>query len=97
MLKMQLDSFDINILKDNFDDEVISQLDKQNVDKIYNYLISLGVYYAKDIFVSQADLFLMDYDLFVQKFQRLKNKLGENYIELLGEDCSLIDEMYEDG
>ena len=55
------------------------------------------MYCAKDIFVSQADLFLIDYNLFIQKFEKLRNKLGENYIELLGEDCSLIDEMYEDG
>ena len=92
---MQLDNIDIKVLKENFDDEIISQLDNRNVNKIYNYLINLGVYYAKDIFISQADLFLMDYDLFVEKFEKLKQKLGEDYIDMLGEDCSLIDIMYE--
>ena len=95
-IKMQLDNIDIKVLKENFNDEIISQLDEQNISKIYNYLIDLGVYYAKDIFISQADLFLLDYDLFVQKFEKLKQKLGENYIDMLGEDCSLIDIMYED-
>ena len=94
-IKMQLDNIDIKVLKENFDDEIISQLDKQNVNKIYNYLINLGVYYAKDIFISQADLFLLDYDLFVEKFEKLKQKLGDNYIDMLGEDCSLIKIMYE--
>ena len=93
---MQLDNIDIKVLKENFDDEILSQLDEQNISKIYNYLIDLGVYYAKDIFISQADLFLLDYDLFVEKFEKLKQKLGENYIDMLGEDCSLIDIMYED-
>lgn len=92
---MQLDNIDIKVLKENFDDEIISQLDNRNVNKIYNYLINLGIYYAKDIFISQADLFLMDYDLFVEKFEKLKQKLGNNYIDMLGEDCSLIDIMYE--
>ena len=94
-IKMQLDNIDIKVLKENFDDEIISQLDNQNVNKIYNYLIDLGIYYAKDIFISQADLFLLDYDLFVEKFEKLKQKLGYDYIDMLGEDCSLIDIMYE--
>ena len=93
---MQLDNIDIKILKENFDEEIISNLDYENVSKIYNYLINLGVYYAKDLFISDASLFLLDYELFVEKFQKLKNKLGDNYIDMLGQDCSLIDSMYED-
>ena len=93
---MQLDNIDIKILKENFDNEILSQLNEQNISKIYNYLINDGIFYAKDIFISQADLFLLDYELFVTKFEKLKNKLGENYIDMLAEDCSLIDIMYED-
>ena len=91
---MQLDEIDIKILKENFDDDIIKQLDYENVSKIYNYLIINGIYYAKDIFISQVDLFLMEYDLFVDKFEKLKEKLGDNYIKLLAEDTSLIDDMY---
>ena len=93
---MQWDNIDIKILKENFDDELLSQLDEQNISKIYNYLINDGVYYAKDIFISQADLFLLEYELFVKKFEKLKEKLGKNYIDMLGEDCSLIDLMYQE-
>ena len=93
---MQLDSIDIKILKENFDENIIGRLDSENVSKIYNYLINSGVYYAKDIFISQADLFLLDYEVFVLKFEKLKNKLGNDYVDMLGEDCSLIDVMYEE-
>lgn len=91
---MQLDEIDIKILKENFDDYIIKQLDYENVSKIYNYLINSGIYYAKDIFVGQVDLFLMEYDLFVEKFEKLKRELGDNYVELLGEDSELIDIIY---
>ena len=91
---MQLDEIDIKILKENFDDDIIKQLDYENVSKIYNYLSTSGIYYAKDIFISQVDLFLLDYDTFVEKFEKLKQKIGDKYIELLAEDSSLIDIMY---
>ena len=91
---MQLDEIDIKILRENFDDDIIKQLDYKNVGKIYNYLITNGIYYAKDIFISQVDLFLLDYDTFVHKFEKLKEKIGDKYIELLAEDTSLIDIMY---
>ena len=92
---MQLDEIDIKIIKENFDEDIIKQLNEDNVVKIYNYLINGGIYYAKDIFISQLDLFLLDYDLFVEKFEKLKTKLGTNYVEILGEDCDAINSMYE--
>ena len=92
---MQLDRIDLRMLNENFDRDIINQLDMENVNKIYNYLIDNGIYYAKDIFISQVDLFLLDYEMFVEKFEKLKERLGNNYIDLLGEDCSLIDIMYE--
>ena len=92
---MHLDRIELRILNENFDRDIINQLEMENVNKIYNYLIDNGIYYAKDIFISQVDLFLLDYEIFVEKFEKLKERLGNNYIDLLGEDCSLIDIMYE--
>ena len=92
---MQLDEIDIMVLQENFDDEIIKQLNLDNVGKIYNYLLQNGIYFAKDIFLGQADLFLMDYKNFEEKFETLKIKLGNNYVELLGQDCSLINFMYQ--
>mgnify|MGYP001854697100 CR=1 FL=1 len=42
------------------------------------------------------DLFLMNKDEFVKRFEKLKQKLSENYVDKLGEDLSLMDVMYED-
>ena len=92
---MLLDSIDISILKENFDDEILEQLDNENVNKIYNYLIENGIYYAKDIYISQVYLFLLEYDNFVEKFEIIKQKLGENYIDIIGEDAAILESMYE--
>lgn len=91
---MMFDDVDIKVLKENFDDEMISQIEEENVAKIYNYLIREGIYYAKDLFISSLDLFLLPSEVFIQKFEKLKNELGSDYINKLGEDSSLIETMY---
>lgn len=90
-----MDNFDISILKENFDDETINKLDALNVYKILKYLKANNVYYAKDLFISSLDLFLLPLDQFIKQFEKLKNKLGKDYVEKLGEDTSLIEIMYE--
>ena len=93
---MELDEIDIKVLRENFDDETISEIDNENVSKIMKYLKENGVYYAKDLFISSLDLFLLPSDNFIDQFEKLKTKLGSNYVEELGEDTSLIELMYED-
>ncbi len=85
---------DIDSLRENFNDETILKVDYENAVEIINYLINDGVYYAKDIFINSLDLFLMPKEEFIEKFEKLKLKLGDNYIDKLGEDFSLIEDMY---
>lgn len=92
---MSLDEIDVKILKENFDEKIISQIDFKNVSHIFKYLIDNGVYYAKDLFLTSLDLFLYSSDDFIKRFEILKKRLGEDYINKLGEDNSLIEIMYE--
>ena len=93
---MILDEIDEKILHENFDEEIISQIDMDNISKIFDYLYRNGIYYAKDLFLSFLDLFLLSYDEFVRRFEKFKNKLGADFAELLGDDLSLIEYMYID-
>lgn len=92
---MRLDELDIKVLRENFDDEMIKKIDSENIYKIFKYLKENGVYYAKDLFLSSFDLFLLPESEFIKHFEILKNKLGTNFVDLLGENSSLIDIMYE--
>lgn len=93
---MNIDELDIKVLKENFDDEMINSIDIDNVAKISKYLKDNNIYYAKDLFLSNLDLFLLPHNIFINKFELLKNKLGSNYVDKLGCDASLIELMYED-
>ena len=93
---MSLDEIDIKILKENFDDEMIREIDADNISKIFVYLKENGIDYAKDLLLLSLDLFLLSSEEFIQKFEKLKERLGQDYVEKLGEDISLIEIMYED-
>jgi hypothetical protein len=93
---INFDNIDLKILKENFDDEMISKIDSTNVSKIFEYLKQNNIYYAKDLFLSSLDLFLLPADQFIKQFEKLKIKLGTDYVEKLGNDMSNIEIMYED-
>jgi len=92
---MEINDIDIKILKENFDEDLIKQINVDNITKIFKYLIDNNVWYAKDLFLSSLDLFLLPYEDFIKQFEKLKSKLGKDYVERLGEDISLIQIMYE--
>ena len=91
---MILDELDIKVLYENFDEETINKVDYDNANKIFAYLEKNGFYYYKDLFLASLDLFLLPYDIFVNKFEKLKQVLGEGYVSKLGEDISKIELMY---
>ncbi len=93
---MILDEIDRKILKENFDNELIDKIDIDNTVRILKYLDNNGIYYAKDLLLNSLDLFLLSFDDFVKEFEKLKTRLGNDYVEKLGEDSSLIEIMYED-
>lgn len=93
---MLLDDEDIKVLKENFDEEIIEKVDMNNLKKIYIYLQNNGIYYAKDLIISSLDLFLLPVEQFIKQFEKLKMKIGNNYVERLAEDTSLIEIMYEE-
>ena len=92
---MILDEIDIKILKENFDEELISQIDADNIAKIFNYLNDNGIYYAKDLLLNSLDLFLYPSEIFIKKFEHLKDVLGVDFVDKLGDDSSSIEIMYE--
>ena len=95
VVRMQLDNLDIKVLRENFDDEEVARIDTLNISKIFRYLQENNVYYAKDLLLSSLDLFLLPVEDFIRQFEKLKTKLGADFVDKLGEDSSLIEIMHE--
>ncbi len=70
VVRMQLDSLDIKVLRENFSDEEIAKMDALNISKIFRYLQENNVYYAKDLLLSSLDLFLLPVEEFINKFEK---------------------------
>ena len=86
----------LKILLENFDEETIANINYNNLKNIMLYLHKNGIYYLKDLLISSFDLFLLPVDTFIKQFEKLKTKLGSDYVEKLASDDGLIDRMYED-
>lgn len=93
---INFDELDLKILRENYNNDLIEKIDYNNISNIFGYLINNGIYYAKDLFLTSLDLFLLSYGDFVNKFEKLKKTLGNDYVEKLGGDSSLIELMYKD-
>ena len=68
---------------------------KENIANYKRYLQENNVYYAKDLLLSSLDLFLLPVEEFINKFEKLKTRLGTDFVDKLGEDSSLIEIMYD--
>lgn len=66
---------------------------KEDVIKNVEYIYMLGFNDTEDIFERQALVFICEHNEFKTKINKLINKLGTNYVEMIEEDISLLDEL----
>ena len=89
-----LDEIDKQDIEEMYDDYTINQLDSDNVKKIYNYLLEQGIEFAKDILIERLELFLINSEEFIQKFEKIKQEIGTNYIEEIEENKNILEKIY---
>ena len=90
-----LDEIDKKDITEMYDEYTLNQLDSDNVNIIYNYLLEQGIDFAKDIFIERLELFLMDNKEFIEKFEMIKQEIGNNYVEIIEENTEILDKMYQ--
>ena len=69
---------------------------KDNIEKVtsnINYLIYLGFNDTEDLFERDTLLFLYDNETFKNKINQLIKKLGPNYVNIIEEDISQLEEL----
>ena len=78
---------------EKFNNSVINNLDTENIKKIMQFLIDHNCEYLEDIVEDYLDLFTIEYDEFVKRFNKLNQKYNNKYLELAGEDMNYLEEL----
>ena len=91
-----LDFDDIEELYDNYDVNVLNNIDKDNFDKIYNLFKEYKFDFIEDIILKYFDIFILEYKDVDNKLNRLVKALGDNYIDIIGNDMSYLEYIVRD-
>ena len=91
-----LDFDDIEKLYDNYDVNVLNNIDRNNFDKIYNLFKSYKFDFIEDIIIKYFDIFVLEYKDVDNKLNRLVKALGDNYIDIIGNDMSYLEYIVRD-
>ncbi len=85
----------INLLYSTYKEAYLNQIEEDNFKKIYNLLKKNNFYYIDDIILKYLELFTVN-EIFVAKaLKDFRKLLGENYVEQIGNNMSLIDKLIE--
>ncbi len=89
---------DFNRIEETYGKEVLKSIqdNKEDVFKNIKYFISRGfsAESAIDLFELNAIVFICNNDDFKEKLDRLINKLGDNYIDMVENDFGYLDELF---
>ena len=90
-LEKYLDDFYYNMVVDNYDYSYLEGLDEDNFKEIYKLLKEYHFYYINDIILNYIEIFSLDKEEVEQKIKELKEKFGNNYEYLIGDDMRALD------
>ena len=89
-----MDNFDEILNK--FSDSTIKKLDLNNMNKIIIFLNQEKCDYIEDLLEDYLDLFTIEYDEFVNKYQKLNEKYHKEYLRRASQDMNLLEEFFFD-
>lgn len=85
---------DINEIKEKFENSVFEHLDKNNFNKIITFLIKEKCDYIEDIICDYLDLFNIEYEEFVKKYNELNKEYNGSFLKEASEDMNLLEKFY---
>ncbi len=83
----------ISEIEDTFDEGILNKLNEDNLKSIITYLKMNQIYFIEDILIQYLDLFLMEKEQFIKRFEILKIKYSYNFVETLAHNLNILEEM----
>ena len=79
----------------NYDIQFLNSLNEENFLKIYNLLKKYNFYFIEDIILNYLEIFSFEYDDILKGINLLKEKLGDNFVNIIGKNMSYLDLLLE--
>ena len=79
---------------EKYSEDVFKNINKDNMNKIIKFLNDNNCDYIEELLEDYWDIFTIDYNDFVNKFNKLNEKYNNNYINLISEDMNLLEELF---
>lgn len=96
-LDKYLDNFYYDMVYDNYDSSYLEGLDENNFVAVYNVFSKYNFYFINDIILNYIELFEMNPEDVEKGILKLKDKLGYDYVYIIGNDMKYLDEIiYEE-
>lgn len=92
-LDKYLDDFYYDLVYSNYESSYLNGLDENNFASVYNIFRKYNFYFINDIILNYIELFEMEPSDIEQGILKLKEKLGDNYTYIIGNDMKYLDEI----
>lgn len=92
-LEKYVNKFYLDLIYYNYDEGYLNSLDESNFVSIYNLLKENKFYFIDDIILKYLEIFEMEYDDVNNGLINLRNKLGENFVYIIGNNMSYLEEL----
>lgn len=81
---------------EKYSNSTLNNLDVNNIKKIIEFLKKEKCDYIEDLLEDYLDLFTIEYEVFIDKYNRLNNKYNNNLLSLASEDMNILEEFFLD-
>lgn len=81
---------------EKYSKSVITNLNNENIFKIGNFLEKENCNFIEDILEEYLDIFTIDYEVFVKKYNELNKKYNNNLLNEISNDMNLLEKFFED-
>lgn len=92
-LNKYLDIFYYDMVYDNYDSSYLDGLDENNFVEVYNIFSKYNFYFINDIILNCMELFEMNPEDVEKGILKLRDKLGNDFVFIIGNDMKYLDEI----
>ena len=94
-IKKYLNDTYFNLLLDNYEIEYLKSFNEEHFIAVYELLKKYNFYFIDDIILNYLEIFGLSLDDIKMKITEMKNKYGDNFIYIIGQNLSLLNNYFD--